>query len=211
MLRSIVLAVLALACSGCALVGSDAPLFQPGGALVLRPGVWSVPNGPCEFDAAKPVAAWPSCANAMVVSAASITGGFAGEDKTRQTIAYVLADGDPAVLQLQSQQERKPGEPVYVYAAARPLRKDPSGRVVEAKVWLALCYRPPVNLDGKGPAGRPDRPQRPFPGLVMKPGDSFCRASTPAAVRNAALRSEGVTLAPDAPGLVASWRRDGAR
>ena len=210
MLKLIIVCALGLGLSGCVVVGSDNPLFSQADArgAALRPGVWSIPDDNCQFDPTQPLAKWPSCGNPTVVEGGRIKGGFGKADKAPQSIAYVLAAGDPVVMQLEAPDDRKPDDPRYVYAAVQPERTDASGRIVEAHIWLVLCFKPPLDASG------PTKPH-PYPGLVMRQGASFCRASNPGPVRDAARLSRDASVKGLKAGdktdkfwLAARWIRD---
>lgn len=203
-MRAAFAAFAALLCTGCVVVGSDEPLFgaADAGTPQLRSGVWSMPHDKCEFDPAVPAADWPSCANPTIVRPGSMLGGFGDKDGP-QTLGFVLAAGDPQVLQVEAPADRKPNEPRYVFAGLRALELDEQGRAVGVRVWLALCFMPPMKADAPEP--------KPFPGLTLKQGDSYCRASSPGPVREAVRRSERVELDGEAIQLTARWIRDGER
>ncbi len=207
MLRFFAICCIGLVTCGCAMVTSDKPLFTSGdaGAVALRHGLWTLPDDTCKYDPAQPVTKWPSCANGMVVSSKTMTGGFGKADSPPQTLGYVLAAGDPVVVQLKGPPDAKPTDPAFIYAGLRPVRMDDTGRIVEAHVWLALCFKPPLNANGKL------KTPAPFPGLTMKQGDPFCRAADPAAVRNAVIKSEANAIQGDKLWLLARWLRDGEK
>ena len=203
MLRFFAVCCMGLMTSACVMVGSDKPLFSAADAsgAALRPGIWELQGDDCKFDPARPVTTWPECANGMIVTPTRLTGGF-GKADPPQTMSYVLAGGDPPVIQLAAPQDRKPEDPSFLYAGVRPSRTDSAGRIVEAHVWLAACFRPPSNLNSKAAP-------RPFPGLTMKKGDSYCRATEAGPVRNAAAKSEAIAIKGDKLWVSAHWVRDG--
>jgi hypothetical protein len=112
--RAVALVAAALALGGCNLVVSEKPVFtaaDAAGAAPLRLGVWSASQPGCDFNSSEPVAKWPTCAGGGVITASAIIGsvGTSGpgpEDppstiaKPQFTIPYVLAAGDPRVMQM---------------------------------------------------------------------------------------------------------------
>ncbi len=202
-LKSMLICALALLVSGCVIVGSDQPLFGSGdiGHAVLRNGVWALPDDNCQFEPSQPAVRWPQCANPTQVTDGRLTGGFGKADKPPQTIAIVLADGDPVVLQLEAPDDRKPDDPRYVYAALEPIRTDPQGRIVEAHVWLVLCFKTPLNPKAAKP--------HPYPGLVLRQGSQYCRATQQGPVRDAARLTRTNAIKGEPFWLTARWIRDG--
>lgn len=205
MLRFFAVCCMGLMTSACVIVGSDKPLFTAADAqgMALRPGLWTMPDDTCKYDPVQPVSAWPSCANGMVLTATQLTGGF-GKSDPPQTMAYLLAGGDPPVVQVTAPPDRKPDDPYFIYAGLRPGRTDSSGRIVEARVWLAACFKPPTDLNSKAAP-------RPFVGLTLKKGASYCKAVEPEAVRNAVAKSEVLSVKGDKLWVAAHWVRDGGK
>lgn len=211
MTKTILALVAGLALSGCSMVTSDRPLFGAAdstGAPVLRPGVWAMPGeANCTFDPKAPSATWPKCANPTVVSATTFSnGGAPGEGP--QTLAYLLAGGDPPVLQVAAPVGEKDG-PAIIYAGLRPTAFDDRKQVTALKVWLALCSKP-VTSGGDGVA----RPTNLLPGLTLRPGGGQeCVAKEKGPVRNAVKQSE-IWLASGGKNdfsLDARWVRDGEK
>ncbi len=202
MLARLAACCLALGLSGCVVVGSNEPLFGPEDAarVQLRTGLWSAPDEDCPFDPSRPVAAWPSCANPMVVTARAITGGFGKEGAPPETLAYLLAGGRPLVMQIEAPSDRKPGEPRFNFIGVRPTRLDERRRIVEVDAWLVTCTPPSARLPGKQSTT--------FPGFVMSPGDGFCLATRPGPVRHAAKRLEELKIHGQDLGLHARWMRE---
>jgi hypothetical protein len=202
--------VFSLALGGCAIVTSDEPLFgeaDAAGAPVLKPGLWAMPDGGCQYDEKAAARTWPRCANATVVTARTVSGGERGETGVaRQVLAYVLAEGEPPVVQPRAPPDEKDG-PKFIYAGLRPSAFDAERRVTAARVWLALCSRPPSPSDK---SLRPPPTVLP-PGLVKRPSDPSCVARSADPVRKAVARSEGWVASggPDDFSLQAHWVRDG--
>lgn len=213
MLARLVLAgFFALTLGGCAVVTSDRPLFaeaDQAGAPVLRPGLWAMPDADCAYDEKTPAASWPKCANATAVTAASLAGGERdASGAPKQALAYVLAAGDPLVIQLAAPPEEAEG-PRFIYAGLRPTAFDDDRRVIAARVWLALCAKPPSLQDKT--LKPPPRIQP--PGLTKRPGEASCVATARGPVRTAVAMSEEwlASGGPDDFSLPARWVREGDR
>ena len=227
--------MVALGLSGCSMVTSDQPLFQQADtkdAPVLRPGVWAMPDkAECVFDAKAAAATWPKCANATVVAgdtfiqiastavekqdsggegeaaaAPAETGKSEGATKANQTMRFVLAGGQPPVLQLQRPSGETKGPP-FVYAGVRVTASDDQKRVTGLKVWLALCSKP------EALKGDPNvKPAPPLPGLIMRKGNpTECVATAKDPVRNSVIKSEAWLSGGDPKDMImqAHWVRDG--
>lgn len=204
MFRFPLVVLMAAGLSGCAVVGSEQPLFGAAdarGDAPLRTGLWAMPDDGCVFDPAEKSKDWNDCANATLVGPATFSERPKAGEAGAKSLRYVLAGGAPRVVQIQA----PPGEsdPNYAYAGLRVLRADAAGRIVEARVWLAMCEAPP---DPK--ALEADAPRPPLPaGLLRDPEGPGCAATTASAVRAAVARSEawaeGRGLA-----LTAHWIRD---
>jgi hypothetical protein len=205
MMRALLASLLALTTGACAVVGSERPLFAAAdgrGQSALRAGLWAMPDEDCTFDTAAKSREWNDCANATFVSSATFSERPNDHGEDRETLRYVLAGGDPRVLQIQAPEGEK--NPNYAYAGLRPLRADEAGRIVEARVWLAMC-EPPVDPT----AAREDKPERsPLPaGLVRDREGPGCTAASAAAARGAVSRSEAWASDRDFT-LIARWVRD---
>jgi hypothetical protein len=205
--KALTAAWLSLGLGACSIVTSQAPLFSAAdgaGAPKFKPGVWSMPDNNCDFDPKSPPPTWPKCANATLVTGTTL-GDVPGGGASKQTVTYLLAAGDPVVLQLQAPAERDPTDPVFVYAGLRPTESDRKGRMTETKVWLALCAEPPSSEKALKAKPRPLPPG-------LKPGKSgpYCIADDKAVVREAVRRSEAWAFRkdPTAMGLTARWVRD---
>jgi hypothetical protein len=213
MLRVIALAALALSLQACAMVGSNTPLFSAAdarGAPPLRAGLWAMPDADCkDFDPAKPAAEWPKCANLIKVSSEAVGGEEKQDDDSVKVISlrYILAAGDPQVLQLAAPADKKPDDPNFLYLGLRPGKLDEKGRAIEAQVWMALCEKP----DSKAILEK--RKPRPLPGLTPTADGKGCLASAPGPVREAVKISEGWLKAEDTGAMIITlrWVRDGER
>jgi len=178
---------LMLLLGACNRVITDAPLFfaaDAQGAPVLREGVWLIDEEPdCPFDAREPVAAWPDCADWVLIRDGEMLGfdeekGEKNGQGEWQSIPFVLAAGDPPVLQLALLKEEIPG---YWYFGVEPTRLDDEGRVTAFVSWPVLCGPPP-------PEPRGEEPRfvtlEPLPGMTIR--DQNCTTDQPQAVRAAA-------------------------
>jgi hypothetical protein len=215
--RALALAALALL-GACNMVVTKDPVFSKAdaaGAPGLRPGVWDGdPKADCQIDESKPFSQWPACASGFVVLDDHTIGGFSdqGGKHAWATTEYVLAAGEPRVLQL----HLTPGadEPLmpamYLYAAYRPIRLDDQGRVVAGRAWFVICGPPRVQ-PAAGDAGGKQRlgTEHPFAGLTMDSDGDNCSPDTPAALRNAARESRALTTPKDLSG--SHWVRDGEK
>ena len=199
MMRMILACALALATGACAVVGSETPLFSAAdarGQPVLRAGVWAMPVEECSFQPTGDPARWPSCANATLVSREAFTELRSEAGARPDRMRYVLAAGDPRILQVQAPNGET--DPAYVYAGLRPLRTDAKGRITEARVWMALCEQPRKGDGLSGPLP---------PGLTRREGAKSCSATDQQAARDAVLRTEGWLEDADMA-VVARWLRD---
>lgn len=211
MRRFLVVAAFCMGLGACSVVGSDKPLFgaaDAAGAPVLRPGVWAMPESDCKgFDPAAPATAWPDCANLIIVGPDTLSGNERQDDGSikKRSLPYILAAGDPRVLQLATPPDRKPEQPAYLYVGVRPGKKDTEGRVIEGDVWLVLCEQP------RSDHPFDKRPPHPLPGLTQR-GDSVCVATAQGPVRAATAATEK-WLADmddlDDAVITAHWVRDG--
>ncbi|HWF75621.1 MAG TPA: hypothetical protein VN694_00465 [Caulobacteraceae bacterium] len=212
------LALWALALLGaCNMVVTKEPVFgaaDAAGAPVLRSGVWDGdPKPDCQVDESKPLSQWPSCANGFVVMDDHRVGNFndQGGKHAWTTTNYVLAAGQPRILQLYFQAGADPMMPTaYFYAAYRPTRFDDQGRIVAGRSWIVICGPPPAqpaagNAGGKQRTGT----EHPFRGLTMDSDGNNCSPDTPAALRNAARESRPLTAPKDISG--SHWVRDGEK
>jgi hypothetical protein len=171
-----------VACTG---VASTTPWFGPAdaaGSPRLREGVWRLAqpaDKPCPaFDETRPLDAWPDCAMGLVVTASEIKAMHRGDGGRTETEAfpYVLAAGDPPILQLADTSEATTG---YLYVWLQPTKRGADGRVVELRGWRVLC----------GPPAPPDGSQTSlYPGLTPSNGD--CVATSRDALRAAAKASQ---------------------
>jgi hypothetical protein len=214
--RALALAVLVLL-GACNMVVTRDPVFSKAdaaGAPALRPGVWNGdPKDDCKVDESKPLSEWPSCASGFVVMDEHRLGNFndQGGKHVWTTTDYVLAAGEPRVLQVYFTAGTDPMMPAaYFYAAYRPTKFDDQGRVVAGRSWFVICGPPPP-APASGDAGGKQRTGtlHPFAGLTMDSDGNNCAPDNPAALRNAARESRTLTAAKDLSG--SHWVRDGEK
>lgn len=226
MQRLLLVLAAALMLGGCNMVYAEQPLFtaaDAAGAPAMRPGLWSKRAADCVFDGAKPIADWPECADPVLVTADRM--GDPG--KPDKQGAYILAGGDPRVLQMEL--EMDPDKPaIWIFVGVKPLKTDAEGRITEARTWMVLCGPPPPPRPETPDAAIPENEtpeqaeariqadiaatvaagvtREPLPGLEVKEGMCVARERDP--VRNAARAS----LAwDDGEPSIIYWVRDGTR
>lgn len=207
-MRVLMIALAGLMASACNLVMSEAPMF--GAADVrgarLREGVWVEVKADCAADAAAPLRDLAECADAVVIRNGQITD---ASDVKDEPIPYLLAAGQPPVMQLQVELKNKAGRPakLYAYAAFKPVKTDPEGRIVEARRWPVQCGPPPPKPEtppDRAPKASDYTTRSPLPGLTVEPETGVCSPRDQAAVRGAAAASE----AWDEDKAVIRWLRD---
>jgi hypothetical protein len=191
----VVLAMLLL--SACQSVVSSRPWFSPAAdAPRLRDGVWRVNTAdqPCTVDEAKPVSTWPGCASAIIISGSKLTFQRNAQPAQHFSLPYVVAAGDPVMLQLEDFTAQPTAR--YGYAWLAPVRRDSAGRIVETHGWIVAC----------GPSVASNDQPALFPGVTMQNG--FCVVDSVEALRAAAK-----STAKDAPTNLfdARWLRAGDR
>jgi hypothetical protein len=217
--------------SACNVVVTKTPLFAPkdaAGAPTLRPGVWLFfKEDGCQVDEHRPFTEWPDCVGGGLVSEGRVRGHKSGAppDQLEDT-PVVLAAGDPRIMQAQvdvdlsvnaeasasggatataSGQSSAHAKP-YGYAAVRPTKFDPEGRITAFTLWPVLCGPPPPkDKDGNDTA---PATLKPLPGLMMKKGDAVCTTDSAGALRGAAKASEAWA---DKPLRESHWVRDADR
>jgi hypothetical protein len=185
--------------AGCNVVVSEKPWFAANGAAStprLREGVWlgsSIYSTPCVVDERRPIDTWPDCARPTLVQKFGLVGLSKDKGRWRRTAyRYVLADGQPFILQVGASQNGKTG---YVYDWVRVTGLDDQGRVIAFTAGPVFCAGPATS-------GGSTSLQ---PGLVKQ--DTDCTASSVGALRGAAKASD--TDATPAGG--GHWVRDGIR
>lgn len=133
---------------GCNLVMAELPILtaeDARGAPQLKPGVWLSRDPDCAVDTSKPMKDWPACAKPSVITADRIggpPGSGGGMGASDSEMAYVLAGGDPQVMQFEFQMD--PAQPkLYMFVGLDAQRTDEAGRIIEARTWLVQCGPPP--------------------------------------------------------------------
>ena len=182
------------ALGGCA-VTSDQPLFAVDQAPKhpMREGLWALSGPGCEVKPSPAGQALPECAGVTMTIAGprlkfemiATLGGPLAAGKALTTgqpsaTDFVLADGDPAIIEMLDGKTLGydgPAPPTarqvpVSYMALRPLEQDPQGRIVRGVIWPISC---PDNPDG-APGFKPS----------PAPASTACRAETPEAVRTQA-------------------------
>ena len=198
---------------GCNIVVSPTPVFtaaDTAGAPEFRQGLWATPNPGCRFDDSKPVAKWPDCVDSFAVMGGELWG-VGDKAKGKPGTPYVIAAGDPLVLQARMEADAQAGAtasasgdatasasasvavsqsepPPFIFLAVHPLAFDDHKRMVRIEGWPVLCGPPPP----PDPPGTPREKQssvtrHPFPGLTIQ--DQVCTPAGKAAVLGAAKAS----------------------
>ena len=216
-MRSALIAALLLL-GGCNMVVTPTPMVSKtdeAGAPSLRPGVWRGKADPaCAFDEQSSLDGWPSCANGAVVgdNDISVYQTLNGQRAPKSKVAYILAAGDPRVLQI-SLSGLTTGVGLsfngYVYGGLRQTKTDAEGRIIAYSAWLVACGpSPPQNTKSSDGAKISFGTLAPFSGLVMDKDGQNCAPKSVAALRNATVESEKL---PDATPSSSHWVRDGDR
>lgn len=195
-MRRSALFCLGLALAGCNMVTTAQPLFSQADEATaprLKPGVWAGPkSADCVFDERSAIDTWPACANGTVVG----QGTLGGYDKKNGAAAftrtdYILADGQPLILQIHDipAQGPDPTPGGYFYATLRVVKSDDSGLVTAFGAWPVLCGPPPpenATKDGKLVFGT----LQPVDGMTMDKDNDDCTTDKAQVVRSAAAASE---------------------
>jgi hypothetical protein len=221
--RLVLLLAIGLALGGCNLVVSTTPVFTDADAAghpPLRAGVWASPDDGCAFKPDTPFDSWPGCANGALITADAILGpaqtpstpdasdsGAPPKAAPPTAVPYILAAGDPRVLQVHFAPSPTPGFPTMAYfwfIAVHPTALDHDGRITAAQIWPIQCGPPPPKKPIKGNADANDLATRhPLPGMTLNNG--LCTPAGKAAVLNAAGPSRAWA---DKIGVL-KWVRDG--
>lgn len=165
-------------------VYSQRPLLVGGGAH-LRPGLWRSSDDACVFDDAKPVGTWPGCVIAVVVRDDEILTGVTTGSVLRE--GYVLADGLPMILQVETRPPRAP--PELRYFGVRPVLAD--GQVVGFSRWPVTCA-PPRKAEGETDNTALRAGPSSIRGLAVG-DDGRCLTASIDSLRAAVIASEGWT------------------
>jgi hypothetical protein len=217
MLRNLVPILVALCLGGCGMVSSDRPLFGPldaRGAPVLKPGLWALVQPGCKFNLRSSPKKWPDCAQAAELhdGVAVLIRQDTKSDVEHET-TYLLAAGDPAILQVQGPKEEGRPRAPYVYFGIRPLASDLDGVIIRARIWPAYCARPQQAGVPAAPRAKA-KPAKALAGLVPGKGpNANCLARGQAPVRNAVTQSEAwaFTGEKDDGGVTAYWVHEPSR
>jgi hypothetical protein len=167
--------------AACTVVGSERALFTEAdrAAWPIKPGVWALID-PEEKSCRKPTDVryerWPKCAIPVVIRRDVLILPKGGGTTETVRLAYLLAAGDPMIVQFTAPDDRAPDEPAYAYAALRATKADGSAGLVAF----------------------PDCPKDDAPVKDIKTTPKGCLAATAAAVRAVAAR-------PDAETAPAYW------
>jgi hypothetical protein len=222
-LRTMALLTVALLLGGCNLVVSETPVFNTAdaaGAPPLKPGIWAAPQPNCDFKPSAPLAEWPKCAGGAEITPTAIIAaadpsvlaspdqGAPAAAKTMK-VPYVLAAGDPRILQIHFVLPIDPAikAAFYYFIALRPIAHDADGRITDAEAWLVQCGPPPPpSADSSGKADQGGLTNHPLPGMKVEKGQ--CTPDGKAAVINAAVPSRA--WAGDQVGTL-HWVRDGLK
>jgi hypothetical protein len=201
--------LLAAGLSACNLVTTTEPMFaaaDASGAPALREGLWANIEPNCRVDLKQPASRWPDCASRVVIQDGMLYGKDK-DDEGEQALAFVLAAGDPRILQMRLVGD-KAEETLYFYIGLDPRKLDSQGRIVEYAGWLVQCGPPPPK-DSKRPDGQTQYGTlEPFPGLIMDDNLASCAPVDKASLTAAAAAS--LKLDPEASGgAVSRWVRDG--
>jgi hypothetical protein len=200
--ETILLACAAFLLGGCNLVISETPVFRAddaSGAPPLKTGLWASPDPGCAFETADPLDKWPSCANGTMIGPNAIVGtmsttgitldqGKSPSGPRKVNLPYVLAAGDPRVMQVDMRVPELGKLGVFYFVAIHPTAFDADGRITAAEAWPVQCG-PPHPPQTTPTAANDDLSkglvtEHPLPGLKIENGE--CRPADKAAVRNAA-------------------------
>ncbi len=194
-LRLAVVLCAAFGLGACNLVVSQTPMFAGADASHapgLRPGVWAAPEPKCEFKASDPVNQWPSCANPGIIDTDAIRpmpGSQAAAQQQIDKVPYVLAAGDPRVMQVEIKLtlvKDAPATTFFYYVALTPTAFDHDGRIVAAQLWPIQCGPPPPQPKTTDQDTDPSDmvSKHPLPGMKVDKG--VCAATDKAAILGAA-------------------------
>ncbi|MDB5469792.1 MAG: hypothetical protein JWR84_1352 [Caulobacter sp.] len=211
-LKGLAAAGLAASLSACNMVITTEPTFlaEDQGTPALREGLWVNPEKDCKFDIKARPTKWPECAHWVVIKGSAMTG--VSEKGEAFNVPFVLAAGDPRVLQIRIDDDKKGDDgkaaTLYAYMGLKPLKTDREGRIVAYSGWMVQCGPPPPK-DAKKPDGNPRYGSlEPSPGMIMDDDLSGCAPESKAALIGAAGLSEHFEDG-GANGEDSRWVRDG--
>jgi len=226
-LRAAALICAAALLGGCNIVVSKVPMFvqaDTAGAPQIRPGLWVGEKDDCRYNEASAVDKWPDCAEPLMITATEFRD--VGPKAKGQAAPYLLAAGDPLVLQARPDIDlsagaavsasgggeasasagvsTEGGPPPYVFLAVHPVAFDGQGRIVRMEQWPVMCGPPPP--EPKSGATKPSDfvTRKPLPGLTIE--GQVCTPANKAAVINAARASRAYSQVQ-----TAHWVRDDPR
>ena len=205
--RTAALFCVAALLGGCNIVVSKTPVFaqaDTAGTPAFRPGLWVGEKDDCHFNEATPADKWPDCAEPVIVTPGEVRG--VGAQAQKQSTPYLLAAGDPLVLQAQADVDLSGGADAsasgnghasasvsvegsaprpFLFLGVHPLSFDHQGRIIRMEQWPVMCGPPPPEpTPGTPPEKASYVTRNPLPGLTIE--DQVCTPANKAAVINAA-------------------------
>jgi hypothetical protein len=203
--KGLAAAGLALSLSACNLVITETPTFAASdaeGAPILREGLWANLKPGCEADLSQAKEQWPECATAVTIADSAMTGET--KEGGSQTLSYVLAKGDPRVMQMHLEAPEQDLK-FYMYVAIRPVKSDEQGRITSYTGWIVQCGPPPPKNSTRENGQPRFGTLKPSPGMVMDEKEG-CTPEDKAALTRAAKDSE--TYEGQGPAGLSQWVRD---
>ncbi|MFT4251366.1 MAG: hypothetical protein QM608_02660 [Caulobacter sp.] len=183
------------------LVASQVPAFEAKDAVrngTLKAGWWVAQAPGCDVDPALPSARWPSCADAVLaprrLSDQRLVKADDEPDAERATVGYLLAAGEPMILQLSLLSPDRGGD-IHFYKAVRPTVKDGRGRVIEIRHWTVVCG--PLEPPFEEAHHYRRRTGAPWPGVENR--SDGCEPRDVEGLRDAARRSEALAVEASPP------------
>jgi hypothetical protein len=179
---------LVLLLGACNRVITDAPLFTASDAPDaprLREGLWvMLTDDDCRVDTRRPAHRWPGCASPMIVRGGELLGYKQEDGKPGEweRMPFVLAAGEPVVLQFESTED---DGVTYQYFGLEGERME-DGRYAAFRMWPVLCGPPPPPTP-KGEATRYVTLQ-PLPGMTIR--EDNCTTTSAGSVFAAAAASK---------------------
>lgn len=209
-MRGLLIALLALALSGCNLVVSDEPMLEDSEESAdppeFRDGLWLIENDKCRVNEARPVAEWPDCAGALSVDSDTWSTpeweNVQGAGSKRVLAGWTnqstfVVSGDPAMMEVKATQEdeetEEEYESPYLYFGVRPTAFDKQGKVTAMRLWPARCgpvTNPTRRISPEGEAVGTYVTARPFAGLTI--AEYNCKAENLDALKSAIRSSEAL-------------------
>ena len=194
----------AIALAGCNTAYSPVPMLtaedganQPS----LKPGLWEA-AWPC--DGAREEPGCHGETNQFVVAADHwqwLDKDSKGKADLFPSPTYLAVPGQPLVLQLRLDPGEKSGELNYLFLGLAPLKRDASGAITRAELWIVECGPPPKGGQAGGSSGHPYVTREPLPGMTMT-GDNCIPRDRTVLVSAAGLSRNWAEAIP-----TMSWRR----